>query len=90
MRVSSRTGFEEVLCDYERLIRLDERMDVLFDCDMAGEIEIKNFYENVAILVEKYIPDYDIGDRYPDKSYEKALILYSVLQNYLKDKIRNF
>lgn len=45
--------------DFERLVRYDEHLGVLFDNEKAGNEEIEKFYNFMVALVEKYIPNYE-------------------------------
>lgn len=81
---------QEIVCDFERMIRHHERLDVHFDFEKADEDEINQFHDEMLGLMEKYLPSYE---RHVPKEYlmdetplfDKALILYGELYNNFRE-----
>ena len=85
-----RLTIEEIVKDFEELIRHDERLDTLFDMEKACDDDIEKFHEEMIALMEKYLPNYrqKVSDEYfsdETTSYEKALILYNDLYENFKE-----
>ena len=70
---------QEIVDDFEKLIRYDEHLDVLFDFKKADE------------MCEKYLPDYKslLEERFQqtedDGSYESTLNMYQLLYANFKE-----
>ena len=81
---------QEIVCDFEKMIRHHERLDVHFDFEKADEDEISQFHDEMLGLMEKYLPSYE---RHVPKEYlldetplfDKALILYGELYNNFRE-----
>ena len=81
---------QEIVCDFEKMIRHHERLDVHFDFENADEDEISQFHDEMLGLMEKYLPSYE---RHVPKEYlmdetplfDKALILYGELYNNFRE-----
>lgn len=81
---------QEIVNDYECLVRYDERLDVHFDFKKATDETIDDFYHGMVRLIEKYIPNYRKHlpkEFYSDESsrYDQALILYNMLYGNFKE-----
>ena len=81
---------QEIVCDFERMIRHHERLDVHFDFEKADENEIDEFHDEMLGLMEKYLPGYEkhvpkdyLKDETP--TFDKALILYGELYRNFKE-----
>ena len=81
---------QEIVCDFERMIRHHERLDVHFDFEKADEDEISQFHDEMLGLMEKYLPSYEkhvpkeyLMDETP--LFDKALILYGELYNNFRE-----
>jgi hypothetical protein len=83
-----RVSIQEIVCDFERMIRHHERLDVLFDLERAEKSDIDEFYGHMARLARKYLPNYmeHVSDEYlmnDTPAFDKALELYGILyENY--------
>jgi hypothetical protein len=81
---------QEIVKDFETLVRYDEYLDLKFDLKKANDKDIEKFYSEMLRITEKYIPTYEkfLPEEYHmDKStaYDKALILYKMLyENFLE------
>lgn len=79
---------QEIICDFEKMVRHHERLDVHFDLERADEDEIDAFYDDMVALMEKYLPNYEkhVPDEYfsnDAQTFDRALILYGELyQNF--------
>ena len=81
---------QEIVCDFEKMIRHHERLDVHFDFEKADEDEISQFHDEMLGLMEKYLPTYE---RHVPKEYlmdetplfDKTLILYGELYNNFRE-----
>ena len=81
---------QEIVCDFEKMIRHHERLDVHCDFEKADEDEISQFHDEMLGLMEKYLPSYE---RHVPKEYlmdetplfDKALILYGELYNNFRE-----
>ena len=81
---------QEIVCDFERMIRHHERLDVHFDFEKADEKEIDEFHAEMLGLMEKYLPDYEkhVPEDYLKEetpTFDKALILYGELYRNFKE-----
>lgn len=81
---------QEIVGDFEKLVRYDERLDSLFDNELANEGHIEKFHQDLVELIEKYLPSYKdkINKRYFSddvSTYEKAIILYKPLYENFKE-----
>lgn len=77
---------QEIVKDFERMVRYDEKLDVMFTFQKCSDEEITEFLNFMTDLMVKYLPNYreHISDDFDDKSdYDKALELY-------KDLYQNF
>ena len=75
---------QEIIADYEMMIRHHEHLDTQFDFEMAEDRDIERFHEEMVKLIEKYLPTYEkhISERYfleNADTFEKALMLYEEL-----------
>ena len=83
-------SIQEIVEDFEKLVRYDERLDSLFDSENANDGDIEKFHNNLVELMEKYLPSYKdkINPRYfsdDSSTYEKAIILYKPLYENFKE-----
>ena len=81
---------QEIVCDFERMIRHHERLDVHFDFEKADENEIDEFHAEMLGLMEKYLPSYEkhVPEEYlmdGTPTFDKALILYGELYRNFKE-----
>lgn len=80
---------QEIVCDFESLLRHDERLVVHFDLEKADEDMIARFHDEMKAMAEKYIPNYEeqiSEDYFTEKSdYGRALILYGMLYENFKE-----
>ena len=90
MSLKIRLDIREIVEDFEKLVRYDERLDALFDNNNATDEDIDELHENLVEMIEKYLPTY--RDKIPKEyysddvsTYEKALILYKPLYENFKE-----
>ena len=81
---------QEIVTDFERLIRHDESLVAHFDFEKADESKIAKFHDEMVAMSEKYIPNYErhLGGEYFSgelSTYEKALELYSMLYENFRE-----
>lgn len=79
-------SIQEIIRDFEELVRYDERLDVHFDFKKAKDEDILAFSKRMEELTMKYLPDSmdmlvkDVAD-----DYERGLILYRTLhENFVE------
>lgn len=87
-------SIQEMVKDFEEIVRYDERLGVLFDLEKASEKNINNFYKYMIFICKKYIPNYEdhLGDEYYSPSsteYDNALMLYELLYENFKEIFYN-
>ena len=85
-----RLTIQEIVNDFEALIRHDEHLDVQFDMNRAQDEDIDRFHSEMMALIEKYIPTYEkhLTEKYYSDdatTYDKALELYSMLYENFKE-----
>lgn len=83
-------SIQEIVADFEQLVRYDERFDVLFDNETATDEDIGQLHVNLEKMISKYIPNYK--ERVPSEyfsdevsTYEKSLMLYKPLYENFKE-----
>lgn len=76
-----RLSIQEIICDFEKLVRYDEKLGVYFDFKRARDEDISDFYRKIEELGCKYLPK--IYEEFlaegGDNKYDSALALYKVL-----------
>lgn len=74
---------QEIIDDFEKLVRYDERLEVCFENQKASDEDIKKFHRFVEEMISKYIPNYKEKTSFSDElsDYEKALELFKILYN---------
>ena len=75
---------EEIVKDFETLIRHDERLNSRFDIKKFSEEDIEDFHLEMIALMEKYLPTYrqKVSREYFSEdatTLKKAMILYDDL-----------
>ncbi|WP_405293938.1 hypothetical protein [Methanobrevibacter sp.] len=81
---------QEIVSDFERLVRYDERLVVHFDFEKADESEIERFHDEMVGMIGKYIPDYarHLDAEYFSgelSTYDRALELYNMLYENFRE-----
>ena len=90
MAVKIKLSIQEIIEDFEKLVRYDERLEVYFENQKASDEDIKKFLNEVEGMTSKYIPTYrehmppeffseDISD------YDRALELYKRLYENFRE-----
>ena len=84
MSKAIKLSIQEIIADYEMMIRHHEHLDTQFDFERAEDRDIDRFHKEMVELIEKYLPTYKkhIPERYFSENadtFEKALILYGEL-----------
>lgn len=90
MTKSIKLTIQEIVADYEMLIRYHECLDTEFDFEKADQNEIDRFHRNMISLSEKYIPNYreHVSDDYfkgETPAFDKALELYCNLYENFRE-----
>lgn len=92
MTVKIQLSIQEILDDFEKLVRWDERLDVYFENQSADDEDIKKFFNFVEKMTLKYLPSYN--EHMPPEffsndtsDYDKALELYKSLYKNFKEII---
>jgi hypothetical protein len=88
-----RLHIDEIVRDFERMVRHHERLDVHFDFEKATDAEIDAFYRDMLELVEKYIPTYEkhLSEEYYAEdatTFSRALQLYEMLYENFREIFR--
>ena len=78
---------QEIVSDFEKLVRYDERLDALFDSKKANDEKIDEFYNFTLEMTQKYLPDYEknIDGNIDEVNYDNALKLYEVLYENFRE-----
>lgn len=81
---------QEIVLDYEQMIRCEEHITTLEDIDQLSDDDLKDFKNDMQKMIEKYIPNYKrfvpvtyFSDETSDKN--KAVILSDMLQENFKE-----
>ena len=90
MTVKIKLSIQEVVCDFERLLRHHEHLGVLFDFEKADDATIDEFHKEMVSMMEKYLPTYKehISDEYLNEdtpTFDRALELYGELYRNFKE-----
>ena len=90
MTVKIKLSIQEILVDFERLVRWDERLEVYFENQSANDDDIEKFFKFVEEMILKYLPSYK--EHMPPEffskdtsDYDKALELYKPLYENFKE-----
>lgn len=83
-------SIQEMVCDFEKLVRSHERLDVQFDFEKADDDEIDRFHTLMVEQMEKYLPNYreHISEEYfrdDTPTFDRALELYGELYKNFKE-----
>ena len=79
---------QEIVTDFEKLARFDERLKINFDFSRATDEDIREFFSFVEKLTRKYIPNYEdyLDDDFEDDDdYSKALTLYNMIYENFRE-----
>ena len=81
---------QEIIEDFEKLVRCDEKLGVMFDFEKADDEDIEKFFKNMEKLARKYLPNYEdnISRKYFSDEislYDKALMLYNILYENFRE-----
>ena len=86
MKRKIRLTIQEIVDDFECLVRYDEKLDAMFSLQKCNDEEISRFLECTENLADKYVPDYEekfeIGDA---EGYDRALLIYGKLYENFKE-----
>ena len=87
MEKTIKVTIQEIVSDFEKLVRYDERLDVLFDSKKANDEKIEEFYNFTLEMTEKYISDYEkhIDGNIDEVNYDNALKLYEMLYENFRE-----
>ena len=89
MTVKIQLTIQEIVCDFEAMVRHHERLGALFDLEKADDDEIDEFHTEMVGLMEKYLPTYKehICEEYLKEdtpTFDRALELYGELYRNFK------
>lgn len=88
MKRTIQLSIQEIVTDFESMLRHHERLDTLFDFEKAETSQIDEFHAHMLSLVEKYLPTYreHVSEEYMMRDtpkFDRALELYGMLyENY--------
>ena len=87
MEKAIKLSIQEIVNDFEKLVRYDEQLDVLFNHKKANDEKIAEFNNFVAEMTLKYIPNYrkHVDGNVDEVSYNNALKLYKMLYENFKE-----
>ena len=88
MKFEIKVSIQEIVKDFEELVRYDERLGVQFDSNMANDEEIAKFNTFIMDMVNKYIPGYERHLDEPlsgEDTYEDALVIYRMLYENFRE-----
>ena len=90
MTIKIQLTIQEIVCDFEAMVRRHERLGSLFDYEKADEDEIERFHTEMVGLMEKYLPNYreHLSEEYlreDTPTFAKALELYGELYCNFKE-----
>ena len=77
MAVKIQLSIQEILNDFEKLVRWDERLAVHFENQSADDEDIEKFFNFVEEMALKYLPSYSY--QYLSKLNRYILLVYYVL-----------
>lgn len=83
-------SIQEIVDDFEKLVRYDERLGVYFENQKASDEDIKKFHQDLEEIALKYIPNYKekMSEEYFSNDfsdYEKALELFKMLYENFRE-----
>lgn len=77
---------EEIVSDFEGLIRLDERLNLKLDSGNADKSDLEAYNSRLREIVQKYIPNYRKHLKCSEvKSYEASLEIYGMLYENFRE-----
>ncbi len=81
METVIKLSIQEIIYDFEKLVRYDEKLGIYFDFKRAQDEDISDFYKKIEELGCKYLPrNYDdILAEGGNDEYDRALALYKAL-----------
>lgn len=78
-------SIQEIVDDFEKLLRLDEELNVKLDFKECEEEDISKFHNGVVEIAGKYIPNYMDHMQETDSEYDFALELYKIVYSNFKE-----
>ena len=80
-------SIQEIIEDFEKLVRYDERLEVYFENQKATDKDIEEFYNFVEEMIAKYIPNYKEKISFSEElsDYERALELFKMIYNNFRN-----
>ena len=90
MTIKIQLSIQEIVSDFERMLRCHERLGAFFDFEKADNDEIIRFHDEMVELMDKYIPNYKqhLSEEYfNDKTptFDRALELYGMLYRNFRE-----
>ena len=83
-------SIQEIVKDFESLVRLDERLKSKLDLEECIEEDVCKYHKELTRLVKKYIPNYrkylEVEDA---ESFEASLSIYEMLYENFKEIFYN-
>lgn len=85
-----RLSIQEIVLDFERMMRLDERIGLLGDLGKLDVSDCSDYHKDMQSLAEKYMPKYRSlvpADYFSDdaSALAKASMLYDMLYENFKE-----
>ena len=86
MDFTIKLSIQEIVEDFESMLRLDERLKSKLDLEECTEEDVCRYHDELTRLVKKYIPNYtkhmNVED---DGSFEASLAIYGMLYENFKE-----
>ena len=76
---------QEIVNDFEKLLRLDEELNVKLDFRECSKEDIDRFHDGVVVIAVKYIPNYMDHMPETDTRYDCALELYKMVYGNFRE-----
>ena len=78
---------QEIVRDFETLVRYDECLNLKFDLKRANDDDIEKFHSEMLKMTEKYIPNYErhVDGSVDEANYDNALKLYEMLYENFRE-----
>nr|WP_294999711.1 hypothetical protein [uncultured Methanobrevibacter sp.] len=86
MNFKIQLSIQEIVSDFESLIRMDEKLKTRFDFEDCDGEDLLKYNDELTRLVKKYIPNYrkylEVEDA---ESFEASLSIYEMLYENFKE-----
>ncbi len=86
MNFKIQLSIQEIVSDFESLVRMDEKLKTRFDFEDCDGEDLLKYNDELTRLVKKYIPNYrkylEVEDA---ESFEASLSIYEMLYENFKE-----